>query len=299
MEKRRGRRPGARAVRRRALRFPRAISSCGSSSTKRSKHKKSNAQAARIAASSFLSCAAVARMARPARSAACPCGGAGLAREREARRLRRRSIARCSPACSATSAASRRTGDYLGARGIKFPCLPRLGAAAKAAEMAHGGRADRDHAPVRAQRRGASNRNGSSSSPRIWRRSTISIRTGRRPAGQVVAFESVDVYGLIVVSRRRVSYGPWRRRRRAKSSSAARWWTATRSSTRRSCARTARSCGMSRRSSTSRAGTTSWWIDVGDVCLLRWHPAGGDLEPRGVRALAHGGRAHPPRGCCS
>jgi ATP-dependent helicase HrpA len=45
------------------------------------------------------------------------------------RDLRGRSTARCSPACSATSAASRRTkgtssGYYLGARGMKFLIHP-------------------------------------------------------------------------------------------------------------------------------------------------------------------------------
>jgi len=63
----------------------------------------------------------------------------------------------------------------------------------------------------------------------------------------VAAWERVTLYGLTIVPKRRVHYGPINRRRRAKSSSAARSWQASTRRGRRSSPQTAGSWRRSRR----------------------------------------------------
>ena len=143
---RRGGRRAPRALRRRAIGLPLASSSCGSCRTSTG----CGACAARTSSP-------IPRMRewrdvheqlkQALEWARSPRSG------RRRPRATARSIARCSPACSATSACATKEGAYTGARGIKFWVHPGL-VDQEAGQVDRRRRAGRDHAPLRAHRRG-------------------------------------------------------------------------------------------------------------------------------------------------
>ncbi len=110
-------------------------------------------------------------------------------------------------AVPSSGCATRATRDYLGARGARFVIWPGSALRQEAAGLGRRRRAGRDLAALGPGRRAGPARVGRAAGRRTWCPAPTASRTGRPGAVRCSAYERVTLYGLPLVTQRRVGYG--------------------------------------------------------------------------------------------